>query len=193
MALLEQPGSYRSQNPLGFSSPRGKRLHIAFLPKNPFLCAGVWDQKEWAEDSEGLGVPVGASLAPKHDISAGNPACPWLQLARCQEPPGPEQPSCSQPARYGYVPGLRSGGRFGVPPPGCALGPLRSTNAAPWPLAGHKVNVYSMRGGPCPDVAVNLCCLGSPDLRVCACPICDVSLTEAAERKQGEMKRGFSP
>lgn len=73
VALLEQPGSYGSQNPLGFSSPRGERLHVAFLPQNPFLCAGVWDQKEWAEDSEGLGVPVGASVAPKHDnISAGD-------------------------------------------------------------------------------------------------------------------------
>lgn len=51
-----------------------------------------------------------------------------------------------------------------------------------------------MRGGHCPDVAVILCCRGSPDRRVRACPpICDVSLTEAEEGKQGEMKRGLSP
>lgn len=63
----------RIPEPPGLQLPqRGEAPHCFPSPKP--LCAGVWDQKEWAEDSEGLGVPVGASLAPKHDISAGDPA-----------------------------------------------------------------------------------------------------------------------
>lgn len=106
------------------------------FPNNPFLCAGVWDQKEWAEDSEGLGVPVWASVAPEHDRTSGQGI---LSLAPTGLVPGTSrareaqlQPACplwvcSWPKVWREV--------WGTPAwvPGCALGPLRSTNAAPWP------------------------------------------------------------
>lgn len=50
----------------GFSQ-RGEPLHCFLSQKNPSFVSGVWDQKEWAEDSLDLGVPVWASGAPEHD------------------------------------------------------------------------------------------------------------------------------
>lgn len=115
--------------------PEGRGSTLLSFPNNPFVCAGVWDQKERAEDSKGLRVPVWASVAPERDRTSCRGPCPWLQLIWCQEPPGPEaqlQPvcplwACSGPKVQREV--------WGTPTwvPGCALGPLRSTNAAPWP------------------------------------------------------------
>lgn len=62
----------------------------------------------------------------------------------------------------------------------------------PRPRGCRKVNVHSMRGGRCPDVAVTPCCLGTPDCRVRACPVCDFLLTEVEDRKR-ENQKGFKP
>lgn len=118
------------------SPPEGRGSTLLSFPNNPFVCAGVWDQKEWAEDSKGLGVPIWASVAPKLDRTSMQGTLP---LAPTDLVPGTSraieaqlQPVCplwvcSWPKVQREV--------WGTPTwvPGCALGPLRSTNAAPWP------------------------------------------------------------
>lgn len=59
VALLEQPGSYRSQNPRASALPRGERFHIPFLLHQPLsLC--------WCLGPKGVGRgltgPRGPSL-----------------------------------------------------------------------------------------------------------------------------------
>lgn len=134
VALLEQPGSYRSQNPRLRLSPEGRGSTFPSFSTNPSLCAGVWDQKESAEDSLGLGVQVWASVAPGHDRTSVEGALPlpptglapgtYRAVEAQPQPPCPLW-VCSWPRVQREA--------WGTPAwvPGCALGPLRSTNAAP--------------------------------------------------------------
>lgn len=130
----------RIPEPPGLQLPppptEGRGSTLLSFPNNPFVCAGVWDQKEWAEDSKGLGVPIWASVATKLDRTSMQGTLP---LAPTDLVPGTSraieaqlQPVCplwvcSWPKVQREV--------WGTPTwvPGCALGPLRSTNAAPWP------------------------------------------------------------
>lgn len=123
--------------PRASALPRGERLHVAFFLKQPFLCAGVWDQKEWAEDSQGFRVPVWASVAPERDRTSaeGTPS-----LAPTGLGPGIYRAMEAQLSQSAVCTLLALGPEGGMGHPVwavCALGPLRSTNAVPlatsWP------------------------------------------------------------
>lgn len=62
MVLREQTWQLQIPEPQVSALPR--RESSAFPSNNPFHCAGVWDQKESAEDSLGLGSK---SVAPEND------------------------------------------------------------------------------------------------------------------------------
>lgn len=58
MVLREQTWQLQIPEPRFWLSPERRALHS--LPSNnPIHCAGVWDQKESAEDSLGLGSKSG--------------------------------------------------------------------------------------------------------------------------------------
>lgn len=60
--------------------PEGRGSTLLPFPNNPFVCAGVWDQKEWAEDSKGLGVPVWASVVPELDRTSKQGTLPLAPI-----------------------------------------------------------------------------------------------------------------
>lgn len=79
--------------------PKGERLHIASLPKQPLSLCWYLGPNGWAEDSEGLGVPVRAPVAPERDRTSVQGTLPWAPT------------------------GLGSKRRLGAPPPGCLGAP----------------------------------------------------------------------
>lgn len=103
------------------------------FPNNPFVCAGVWDQKEWAEDSKGLGVPIWASVAPKLDRTSMQGTLP---LAPTDLVPGTSRAieAQLQPVCPLWVPGLGSRGRYGAPLLGCLGVPWGLSEAQMLPL-----------------------------------------------------------
>lgn len=119
----------------GFSSSQRERLHIAFFLKQPFLCAGVWDQKQWAEDSQGFGAPVWASVAPEHDRTSveGTPPLAPTGLA-----PGTYRATEAQLQPVCCAPGLGSRGRNGAPRLGTCVCPGASQKHKCCP-PGHEL------------------------------------------------------
>lgn len=133
VVLLEQPGSCGSQNPRLQLFPEGEAPHC-FLSQ-PFLCAGVWDQKQWAEDSQGFGAPVWASVAPEHDRTSveGTPPLAPTGLA-----PGTYRATEAQLQPVCCAPGLGSRGRNGAPRLGTCVCPGASQKHKCCP-PGHEL------------------------------------------------------
>lgn len=131
MVLREQTWQLQIPEPQALALPEGESSAFP-SSNNPFHCAGVWDQKESAEDSLGLGSKSGHLELLSMEKPQWRGPCLWLQLGWCQESTGPWRPSCGQSAHCVFLASGSEGG-MGHPCLGMSWSLSEAQMLPPWP------------------------------------------------------------